>query len=100
MIDITRISSRCNEDVRSLEHLFAFFDGLFVGVLVSRLLNESRKRILGRPEDYGSCLPKVGFIITSTLLRTINERKSNQGLLHVYTPSPEGGRSRTTIRNL
>ena len=84
------ISSRCNEDVRSLEHLFAFFDGLFVGVLVSDYLMKVAKEYLVE-EDY-EAYQKLVLLLHPLASAGPNERKSNQGLLHVvYTPSPEGG---------
>lgn len=75
------ISSRINNQVNSLEHLFPFFDDLFVGVLPSVKLMVLAKSSLGT-NDFATYEMLV-LLLHPLAAFGPNERKSNQALLQV-----------------
>lgn len=85
------ISGEISPNVLSLEHKYAYFDGLILGILVSdRLEFEARHWLDG--DDLIAWMEAV-LILHPLSAAGPNERKSNQGLLNTFVIQDRRGNS-------
>ena len=83
------ISGEISPNVLSLEHKYAYFDGLILGILVSEKLHEEALHWLGEADL--KVWRAVVLILHPLAAARPNERKSNQGLLNTVVIQDRAG---------